>query len=407
MWAKQRFGLVLGMGGLAGVLALGLTGTWPVDGGASASVIETEGLPSTYRLHQGAADYDASPQIDAYAQLVFRSYRKAADDAASMQSTITSLLGEPTERTLAAARHAWLNARVAYLQTEAFRFYDGPVEAIEGRINAWPLNEGFIDYVRGAPESGVVNNAALTVSLGTVLRHDQVTDESDVTTGWHAIEFLLWGQDFSLSGPGDRPVADYRPGVGNNDRRRDYLRVVTQLLVDDLNELAGQWAPGNTDNFAARLRGMDQYEALGRILNGVAILAGFEMMGERLGVALDSGDQEDEHSCFSDNTRNDFIYDLRGIRNVYFGDVGGTIGAGLNELVRSIDPALDDRITALLRVAEAAFADLDQPFDAVLATPEGSPARAEAEAAVDALSDLSQGFVDVGVRLGVLVLLPS
>ncbi len=406
MWPKQRLGLVLGSG-LAGVLALGLTGPWPADYAASASVVETEGLPSTYRLHQGPADYDASAQIDAYAQLVFRSYSKAADDAASMQNSITALLAEPTEQTLAAARHAWLNARVAYLQTEAFRFYDGPVEAIEDRINAWPLNEGFIDYVRGAPEVGVVNNIALTVSLGTVLRHDQVTDESDVTTGWHAIEFLLWGQDFSLSGPGDRPVSDYRPGVGNNDRRRDYLRVVTQLLVDDLNDLAGQWAPDSTDNFAARLRGMDQYESLGRILNGIAILAGFEMMGERLGVALDSGDQEDEHSCFSDNTRNDFIYDLRGIRNVYSGDVGGTIGAGLNELVRSIDPALDDRITALLHVAEAAFADVDQPFDSVLATPEGSLARAEAEAAVDALSDLSQGFVDVGVRLGVLVLLPT
>lgn len=182
---------------------------------------------------------------------------------------------------------------------------------------------------------------------------------------------------------------------------------MTQLLVDDLNDLASQWAPGSSDNFAAKLRGMDQYEALGRILNGIAILAGFEMMGERLGVALDSGDPEDEHSCFSDNTRNDFIYDLRGIRNIYFGDVGGALGPGLNELVRRIDPTLDDRIIALLQIAEAAFADVDQPFDAVLATLEGSAARAEAEAAFDALSDLSQGFVDVGIRLGVLVLLPS
>ena len=405
MLVRRRRGLVIGIGAF-GLLAMGAIGPGPMDGRVSASVIENADLPSTYRLHQGDAEYDATAQIDAYAQLVYRTYRKAADDAAMMQSSITALLDEPSDETLAAARSAWLNARVAYLQSEAFRFYDGPIEAIEGRINAWPLNEGFIDYVRGAPDSGVVNNAALPVSLGTILSQDQVTDEADVTTGWHAIEFLLWGQDFSLSGPGDRPVADYLPGTGSNDRRRDYLRIVTQLLVDDLNHLAAQWCPDDTGNFAARLRGMDQFEALGRILNGMAILAGFEMMGERLGVALDSGDQEDEHSCFSDNTRNDFIYDLRGIRNIYFGDFGGTLGAGLNELVRSVDPALDDRITALLHVAEAAMADLDQPFDGVLASSEDSAARAEAEAAFNALSDLSQGLVDVGLRLGVLVQLP-
>ena len=403
MPAGKRIGSILASA-LAGFMAFGLAGT--VDHRASASVVETEGLPSTYRLHQDDDAYDASAQIDAYAQLVFHSYRKAADDAAAMQSIIEVLLDEPTEETLAAARGAWLNARVAYLQTEAFRFYDGPIEAIEGRINAWPLNEGFIDYVAGAPEGGLINSAGMTISLGTILRQDQVSDESDVTTGWHAIEFLLWGQDFSLKGPGERPVSDYLPGEGNNDRRRDYLRIVTQLLVDDLNDLAAQWAPGGTNNYAARLRGMDQVEALGRILNGIAILAGFEMMGERLGVALDSGDQEDEHSCFSDSTRNDFIYNLRGVRNVWFGDAGGQIGTGLNELVRRVDPALDDRITTLLNVAEAAFADLDQPFDRVLASPEDSAARAEAEAAFNALSDLSQGFVDVGIRLGVLVQLP-
>lgn len=180
MWAKNRIGLVLGLG-FVGVVVI--AAGFQIDRSAWASPPEENGIPATYRLHRGPAEYDASPQIDAYAQLVFHTYRKAAADAAQMQSAIAALLDEPTEQTLAAARHAWLNARVAYLQSEAFRFYDGPVEAIEGRINAWPLNEAFIDYVRGAPEGGVVNDPALTVSLGTILRHDQVTDEADVTTG--------------------------------------------------------------------------------------------------------------------------------------------------------------------------------------------------------------------------------
>ncbi len=379
------------------------------EGGDGAEGSEG-GAPSSYSLNStdpNAFNFDAKPQIEAYVALVHDSYKKAADDAAALQGAIDAFLAKPSESSLSAARNAWLNARVAYLQTEAFRFYDGPIEQIEGRINAWPMNEAFIDYVKGAPKSGLINDKKIKLSIETILEKDQVSDEADVTTGWHAIEFLLWGQDLSALGAGNRPVGDYVAGKGKNDRRRTYLKLVTDQLVADLGGLAAQWDGSRADGYAAKFMALPQREALGRMLAGLATLSGFEMMSERLAVALDSGDQEDEHSCFSDNTNADFVYDLRGIRNVWFGDVGGAARPGLDALVASLDPALADRVNGLLNMADAAIADLDRPFDRILAAPPDSAKRKEAEAAVKALSALGEGFKAAGQKLGVLVLIPS
>ncbi len=143
------------------------------------------------------------------------------------------------------------------------------------------------------------------------------------------------------------------------------------------------------------------------MLNGMAILAGFEFMSERLAVALDSSDQEDEHSCFSDTTHQDFVYDLQGIKNVWTGDGAGKERAGLDELVKSIDPATAENVGKLLADAEAKTAALGDPWDKVLASPEGSPERKAAEEVVTALQALGKGLTEAGAKLGVLVLIPS
>src|SRR5947207_2002746 len=127
---------------------------------------------------------------------------------------------------------------------ETFRFYDGPIEALEGRINSWPLDESFIDYVQGKPNAGLVNDTSTAMTINAIIGRDQVADEDQVTTGWHAIEFLLWGQDLDPDGPGNRPASDYLAGKGNNDRRRTYLDLVTAQLVADLDRVADEWAPG-------------------------------------------------------------------------------------------------------------------------------------------------------------------
>ena len=381
-----------GEGGEGGGEGGGVTGT------------TTYALSST---NENAFKYEATAQIDAYVNLAFTSYEKAADDAKLLQAAVDTLLASPSEQTLKAAKQAWLDARPAYLKTEAFRFYDGPIEAVEGEINAWPMNEAFIDYVDGKPDAGLINDPKIKLNVDGLEGLNQKQDDADVTIGWHAVEFLLWGQDLSATGPGDRPFTDYVSGQGNNDRRRTYLKLVTDQLAKELHGLEEKWEFEEPNNYATAFKALEPREAIGRMVNGMAILAGYEFMSERLAVALDSGDQEDEHSCFSDNTKNDFVYDLIGIKQVWTGDNDDKKRAGLDELVRSQDAKLAYKIDGLLADAEVKIAALGNVWDQVLAAPKDSPERKNAEAVVVALQALGSGFTEVGNQLGVLVLIPA
>jgi putative iron-regulated protein len=306
-----------------------------------------------------------------------------------------------------AARAAWVAARPSYLVTEAFRFYDGPIESIEGQLNAWPMNEAFIDYTKDDAKSGLINDPAFTIEAAAIAARNQVSDEADVTTGWHAIEFLLWGQDFNVDGPGARPYTDYTPGNAANDKRRAYLKAVTDLLVTDLSELAAAWDASKADGYVVKLKAMPPREVIGRMLNGIAILTGSEFRSERMAVALDSGDQEDEHSCFSDTTHQDFVYDMVGIENVWYGRWPAGQGASLSSLVNSLNPDQAKKIDALMADTTAKVAALGNPWDQVLAAEPGSPERLKAEAAVEALGALAAELKAAGSTLGVLVQIPG
>lgn len=382
----------------------------------SASPLQASGpagIPASFALeHSATPSYGATREITAYVALVHAAYVRAHDEAAKMQAAIDSFLKNPTEENLALARAAWIAARPAYLETEAFRFYQGPIdfadaetgdEGPEGRLNAWPLNEAFIDYVKGNEDAGLINDAAIEITPETIKSHDQQTDESDVTTGWHAIEFLLWGQDFSTDGSGARPASDYAPGNTINERRALYLRTVTEMLTDDLTWLSAQWDTRLPKIYAQKFLELDQKEALGRILTGMAVLSGFELATERMAVALDSGDQEDEQSCFSDNTHADFVYDQQGVANIWFGTLGEQKFAGIKGLAERVDPALEKAITAKINETSASIAAIPSPIDQVLASPAGSPGRAAMEKAITNLQEQAALLSDFGKKLGLRV----
>ncbi len=370
--------------------------------GGGANLVTSYALNST---DPEAFKYDATPQIDAYIELVRDSYAKSAQGTGALKDAIDALITDPTDAKLAAARKAWVEARPAYLVTEAYRFYDGPIEDVEGQINAWPMNEAAIDYVVGDAKAGIINASTDPLTIDMIIKANQVNDEADVTTGWHAIEFLLWGQDLSVDGPGNRPVSDFVAGTPANDRRRTYLGLVAEQLDRDVSSLRDEWM--EEDGYAAKFKALAPREAIGRVMNGMAILAGFEFMSARLAVALDSGDQEDEHSCFSDTTHQDFVYDLAGIKAVWTGDGAGKERKGFDELVRSIDKPTADNVDALLADAQTKIAALGDPWDKVLAADPSSPERKAAEDAVVALQALGKGLTEAGAKLGVLVLIPA
>ncbi|TNE34929.1 MAG: iron-regulated protein [Alphaproteobacteria bacterium] len=388
--------------------------------GAQASQTDPVRNISSYALDKDAAgyvpDYDAGPIIATYAKLVHANYKQALSDGKDLQAAVEAMLKDPTQDSMNAARNAWINARTSYLMTEAFRFYEGPIDFVnektgeegpEGRLNAWPINEGFIDYTKGNPKGGIINNPKIKITEKSIHENDQVKDEADVTTGYHAIEFLLWGQDMNPTAPGNRPVSDYTPGKGNNDRRRLYLSTVTKMVTEDLDYLVKAWAPGNGDNYAAKFIAMGDKEALGRILTSLATLSEFELAAERIATGLDSGDQEDEQSCFSDNTLNDIIFDERGIRNVYFGSYPDVEGPGIDSLVEKLAPGLNAKMIAALNKSEGAISNLNYPYDSILVSPEGSKARNEAELVIQALQAQSDVVKEIGKLLGVKVVVPT
>ena len=363
---------------------------------ASSFILKPE-LPNTLRA-------DFTPQIDAYIELVATSYQKSAASAKLLQTAIETFLSSPTPETLKAARAAWVSARPDYLKTEAFRFYGSPIDSVEGKINAWPVNEAFIDYVEGKADSGLVNTANLEINANTLVSMNQLQDDADVALGWHAIEFLLWGQDLSLTGPGNRPHTDYIAGVASNDRRRAYLSLVTKMMVEEIDALAPQWNVATTDSYAANFKKIPQLEAIGRMMAGIAFLVSHEFKDDRLAVGLDSGDQEDEHSCFSDTSKQDYIYDFAGVKQVWTGNDGTTQRPGLRLLFIGEYADLGARLDAAFADTEIKIAALGDPWDQVLATPAGSPEKLAGEEVVKGLILVGKTLVEVGNTLGVKVL---
>lgn len=333
----------------------------------------------------GQVDEAAAKAVVAhYADMVFTVYSDAESTAKTLQTAIDTFLANPNDETLKAARTAWIAARVPYLQSEVFRFGNTIIDDWEGQVNAWPLDEGLIDYVDKSYEHALGNpgaNANIIANNEIQVGEDKVDvkditpeklaslnelggSEANVATGYHAIEFLLWGQDLNGTGPGagNRPASDYMTGDGatggHNERRRTYLRAVTQLLVSDLQEMVDNWKPNVEDNYRATLESEPGTDGLRKMLFGMGSLSLGELAGERMKVSLEANSPEDEQDCFSDNTHYSHFYDAKGIRNVYLGEytrVDGTklTGASLSSLVAKADPAADAALKADLAATEA------------------------------------------------------
>jgi putative iron-regulated protein len=347
---------------------------------------------------------------EGHAAIVLANYQNTLADAEKLQGAIRVLLNNPTKSNHARAQKAWLNSRESYGQTEAFRFYDGPIdfadektgeEGPEGELNAWPVNEAFIDYVQENPHSGLINSQEkMTISF--INSVNMKSDEADVTTGYHAIEFLLWGQDLSLKSAGTRTFKDFTAGQKANDRRRQYLKLITEKLVTDLKFLVKEWLPAQK-NFRSAFAQLSEEELQSKLFTALATLSAFEIASERMGTSLDSGDQEDEHSCFSDNTHRDFIANQQGIINVYMGTYGSLKAYGLYDSLKCKDTALADEIKNSLEQTAMLLSKIPTPIDKLLVEKKGSAGRQKMEAAIMALVTQAKLMKKAGVVLGVEV----
>ncbi|AKO53263.1 peptidase [Marinobacter psychrophilus] len=382
-----------------------------------------------------------------YADVVHATFEDSLITARALNTATDRLIASPSDANLKAAKEAWYAARVPYQQSEAFRFGNTLIDDWEGQLNAWPLDEGLIDYVKSDDYQYELGNAGATANIiastsinvgGEQLDVSTLTaellanlneiggSEANVASGYHAIEFLLWGQDLNGfdAGNGERPVSDYQQGEdctnGHCDRRGQYLDAVTDLLIDDLEWMTAQWAQGSSDNYRAQLTSANASEGIQKMLFGMGSLSLGELAGERMKVALEANSYEDEHDCFSDNTHNSHYYNGQGIQNVYTGtyrrvDNSSVTGPSLADLVEQINPQLNAELNKQLdktmqalgfMKAKAESSQTPMAFDMMIAPGNDEGAKIINDAIMALV--IQTGFIEQAAReLGIEALSPD
>jgi putative iron-regulated protein len=390
-----------------------------------------------------SSDSSIQKLLNTNADIAYASYSDSVTTAKQLKTALTALKNDPAAETLTAAKKAWLVSREPYGQTEVYRFRNSPVDSldVEGDINAWPLGEALIDYVKTnasdfgddqvgvtANDVGINGNGAVTAAYAETNQTQNIIgntnividadllekslsadDEHDVITGYHAIEFLLWGQDLNTnnqnttdgtdrdlainttSAGGQRPLADFVSATANDsaDRRHQFMAVVVDKLIADLEAVTAEWAPGATyrTQFTTITSDANANAKLAEILTGMGTLSEGELAGERMQIALSANSQEDEHSCFSDNTHRDIWLDAEGVSNSFTGTYGGydsnldgtddagtkVSGYGLDDYLASLNlEASAATLATALAATEAGYKAIDaaasngQPFDVLI-----------------------------------------
>lgn len=363
---------------------------------------------------KGPTEAQKKAVITNYAAIVYASYSDALTRAQELKTKVDAFVSNPTQAGLEEARDAWKAARLPYGQTEVYRFSDGPIDDAngpEGFLNSWPMDEAFVDYVQGNATAGFINDPAGTpvISKSVIEAMNEQGGETNISCGYHAVEFMLWGQDLSSSGPGARPYTDFIAGgtASNQTRRAQYLQICAELLVDHLQYVVDAWAP-NGNNYRKDFENGNADQALTKIIQGMGFLAKGELAGERLEVAYDSQLQEDEHSCFSDNTHNDIRMNMLGIKNVFMGSYtridGSTInGIGIYEIVKAKDEELgeeleEDDIDGCLDACNDILSPFDQQI--IASNPTG---RQTVKTAIDRLKVLGDKLSLAAQKLGLTI----
>ncbi len=380
---------------------------------AAAVVSTTVGLAgcnSNPHTVVASSSVSVNDVLVAHAKMAHANYADTLKDAKALQRAVNAFVANPTPATQEAAKQAWLQSRESYGPTEVFRFRGGPIDddpstaepddGPEGQINAWPLAEGLIDYVASGQKyqmmgddmidtnvqqynmdnSNLIADKSFKISKQSLADANEMgDDEANVTTGYHAIEFLLWGQDLNVvdgmkrdTSGGLRSHTDYIVGAGctngNCDRRGAFLQAATDLLVDDIAAITAEWDPRSGAHYQKFVN--SGVEGINKIMTGMGQLSYGELASERIKIALMSDSQEDEHSCFSDNTHRDIVLNAQGVVNAYHNSYAGkSYGPSVHDLLTSVDADLAKRLNASLEATMASTDAVDQaakngmPFD--------------------------------------------
>lgn len=433
------------LSGLLVVVMVGVSGCSKSDDGEEAAQEQTISTEQQQAF------------LTAYANMADDVYGDTLSDAQTLLSKVELFVNAPSETTMQAAKDAWLNARESYLQSEIFRLSDGPIDAesgwvnsaygaLEGQLNAWPLDENMIDYTvdrdGNLTQGNIIDSPTLFTPEGgtqvdvTTITADAITalnengGDANIASGYHAIEFLLWGQDQDYASfivdsvtnganvAGQRPVSDYT-SAANANRRKAYLLAATQKLVSDLARVKSAWVKdvsmqcdtNATGCYRAALlnqlegadasKNLDQSAALKTIFTAMGTFLKSELANERIAVAVLTPSEEDEHSCFSDNTHRDITQDFQGFKNIMTMQYNAkSYGESLLSLLSS---SLKEDIEQKIAAIDADIKVVDDRASTVhfdYQIKEGSQTRQSIVDMKNSMRDLGDKMIDVGNAFG-------
>jgi putative iron-regulated protein len=379
------------------------------------SIVFTSSLLTGCKKDQGPSDELKKAAVTNYASIVYANYSDALSKAQLLKTSIDVFVATPTQSNFDAAKQAWLEARLPYGQTEVFRFYSGPIDddnGPEGLINAWPMDEAYLDYVQGNATSGLINDLTFTITKSNIEAQNENGGETNISCGFHAIEFLLWGQDLSTTSAGSRPYTDFIPVTGtalNQARRCAYLKAIAELLVDNLQDVTNAWSPSQTGNYRQDFVNGNSDAAISKMIQGTGFLSKGELAGERLEVAYDSQLQEDEHSCFSDNTHNDVQMNALGILNVINGTYKRTdgsviTGTSVYDVVSAKDANTANELKAAVELGYSKSKEIAAPFDQQIVSSNVS-GRVKVKTVIDALKAQGDKIAEAASKLSFSIII--
>lgn len=373
-----------------------------------------------------AVDDDKGPTTEAvlenYAANLHAAYADSVKDTEALKVALQTLVDSPSAGALEAAKTAWLASRANYMLTEGARFYDGPIDAEpanhEGAVNSWPFDEAYIDYVVDGPtrsteqlpgDGGLIADTTVELTADKLDELNAKGGDENISAGWHAIEFLLWGQATKDVGPGERAFTDYvktDPTHGTTaERRGQYLIAAVDGILGHLNALVKAWEPGA--EYRTKFVANANDESVINALSGLGKMSKGELAGERINAGLESKERRDQHNCFSSTTLIDYERDARGIRDIFLGNYGSNDGPGFDALVAAKDEALAKKVTDQLNASINGIKGITVSFEEAIAGADTDPAR---KALIDVRESLrKQGdmFGESATALGLSLTIPE
>jgi putative iron-regulated protein len=317
-----------------------------------------------------ASAFAAQVDIVAYTSL-----SKASLSAQVMDSKLASFMYHPNPMSQEEVKQAWRQSYDDFLYSLVFSYLpiqdppDWHTQKIAYndlllQLDSGDIEGGYIDYIPGYPFSGIVNDLTLAIDEDSIRSQHGFTDLTNASLGYHAIEFMFWGQEGKRSAHDFFPqentapvpmnetdesahnheVKDTLDDEGsfhipqNHNRRRQYTKLLSDLLQKDLHRIQRRWEP-STGYYAQLLQQSNTDNTL-----QAALIAGQRLISEEL---LQKRFQLTS-SEFSNGSQQDLLALLTGLELWYFPKDEDQQEASLGFLMQQADAKIaEDFIQSL------------------------------------------------------------